>query len=84
MRLEIYLADHCDNCQEALRLAELAETVPNVEVSVVNLDSPHAQVPQSVVAVPTYLLDGRVISLGNPYPDELLRLLRRDSEEVTG
>ena len=79
MRLEIYLADHCENCQEAARLAVLAASVPGVEVCMVNLDDPAANVPPTVVAAPTYILDGRIISLGNPYPNELLRLLRRDS-----
>lgn len=81
MRLEIYLADHCENCQEALRLAELAATVPGVELRVVDLDDSTAEVPRAVVAAPTYILDGRVISLGNPYPDELLRLLRQDARQ---
>ena len=53
MRLDIYLADHCDNCEEALRLVELAATVSGVEVHVVNLDDPTASVPHAVVAVPT-------------------------------
>ena len=79
MRLDIYLANHCDNCNEALRLADLAAGIPGVDVHVVNLDAPAAEVPRVVVAVPTYILDGRVISLGNPYPDELLRLLRQDA-----
>lgn len=59
-------------------MAELAAAVPGVEVYVVNLDAPTAAVPRAVVAVPTYILDGRTISLGNPYPNELLRLLRHD------
>lgn len=81
MRLEIYLADHCENCQEAARLAVLAASVPGVEVCMVNLDDPAANVPPTVVAAPTYILDGRIISLGNPYPDELLRLLRQDARQ---
>jgi predicted thioredoxin/glutaredoxin len=83
MRLEIYIADHCDNCEEAFRLAELAADVRGVQVRVVNIDAPaDAEIPATVIAVPTYTLDGRVISLGNPYPDELLCLLRQGSEEV--
>jgi hypothetical protein len=31
--------------------------------------------PDPVVAVPTYLLNGRVVSLGNPYPEELFARL---------
>lgn len=75
MRLDIYIADHCENCQEALRLAELARTAPGVEVRVINLDTTTEAVPARVVATPTYALDGRIVSLGNPRPDELLRML---------
>src|SRR5258708_23104093 len=53
MRLEIYVADHCDNCAEALRLAELARPLPGVDVHVVNLDTTTDPVPARVVAVPT-------------------------------
>lgn len=31
--------------------------------------------PEAVVAVPTYLLDGVVVSLGNPAPEELFARL---------
>ena len=37
---------------------------------------PHAR-PESVVAVPSYVLDGRVISLGNPRQTQLFLDLAR-------
>lgn len=80
MHLEIYIADHCDNCHEALRLAELARTIHGVEVHVINLDTTTEAIPARVVATPMYLLDGRVVSMGNPYPDDLLRLLGQSVE----
>jgi predicted carbohydrate-binding protein with CBM5 and CBM33 domain len=92
MRLDIYLADHCDNCQEAQRLAALAAAVPGVQVNVVNLDAAAVETPFAIVAVPTYVLDGRIISLGNPYASQLLDLLQpgdrwddeRDEKEIHG
>jgi Thioredoxin domain len=84
MRLEIYVADHCSNCAEALRLAELARQVRGAEVRVINLDTTTDPVPSRVVAVPTYILNGRVVSLGNPSREDLLRLLRRPDEELAG
>jgi hypothetical protein len=75
MRLEIYVADYCSNCAEALRLAELARRVPGVEVRVINLDTTTEPVPSRVVATPTYILEGHVVSLGNPSREDLLRLL---------
>jgi predicted thioredoxin/glutaredoxin len=80
MLLEIYIADHCDNCHEALRLAEIARTVQGVEVRVINLDSTTETIPARIVATPMYLLDGRVVSMGNPYPDDLERMLKHPAE----
>ena len=81
MRLEIYVADHCENCQEALRLAGLARTVPGTEVRVINLDTTTEAIPARIVATPMYLLDGQVVSMGNPYPDDLLRMLGQSRQE---
>lgn len=77
MRLDIYVTDHCENCQEALRLAALVGEEPGVEVRVINLDTTTEPIPARVVATPTYLLDGRLVAFGNPRADELLHLLRK-------
>ena len=82
MRLEIYISDHCDNCQEALRQAELARTVAGVEVCVINVDATSDPVPQRIIATPTYVLDGRIISLGNPYREDLLKMLERPRQNA--
>ena len=44
-------------------------------VRVIDLDRAGAPPPEGVVAVPTYVLDGQVVSLGNPYPEELFARL---------
>jgi RNA polymerase sigma-70 factor (ECF subfamily) len=76
-RLEVYIGQHCLNCEEALRLAdEVATLYPRLHVRVIDLDRAETNPPEAVVAVPTYLLDGRVIALGNPYPEELFARLR--------
>ncbi|HUY75694.1 MAG TPA: thioredoxin family protein [Ktedonobacterales bacterium] len=80
MRLDIYIANHCENCQEALRLAELARTVQGAEVRVINLDTATEPVPARIIATPMYLLDDRIVSMGNPYPDDLLRLLSQTQQ----
>jgi predicted thioredoxin/glutaredoxin len=77
-RLQIYVSSECVNCAEAHRLArEVAGRFPDVVVEVIDLaaDVQNGQVPDVIVAVPTYLLDGRVVSLGNPYPEELFARL---------
>ena len=71
-RLDVYVSSECLNCDEAVSLAEQAAArYPNVEVRVIDLDPGGSPPPDPVVAVPTYVLNGRVISLGNPYPEEL-------------
>jgi alkyl hydroperoxide reductase subunit AhpF len=76
-RLEVYVSSECPNCGEAVRLAEeAAQRYPNVEVQVIDLEQLDGNPPPDpVVAVPTYLLNGRVVSLGNPYPEELFARL---------
>lgn len=77
-RLEVYVSSHCLNCDEAVRLAEeVAVRYPDVVVRVVDLDLDGSPPPDPVVAVPTYVLNGRVVSLGNPYPEELFARLHK-------
>jgi alkyl hydroperoxide reductase subunit AhpF len=75
--LEVYVSSECSNCGEAVRLAaEAAARYPHVVVQVIDLEQLHRKPPpDQVVAVPTYVLEGRVVSLGNPYPDELFARL---------
>ena len=78
MRLEIYVAHECTNCEEALLIAERARGIAGLEVAVIDLDKPGQNVPQRVFAVPTYLLNGKVVSLGNPAREEFLARLRTE------
>ena len=85
MHLEIYITDQCANCQEAVVIAEAARSIAGLAVTVVNLDEPGQRVPPQVFATPTYVLNGLVVSLGNPDRDAFLAGLRvelaRGSEE---
>jgi len=76
MHLEIYITDQCANCQEAVVIAEAARSIAGLEVTVVNLDAPGQRVPPQVFAVPTYVLNGLVVSLGNPERNTFLAGLR--------
>ncbi len=86
MQLNIYITDQCGNCQEALSIAEQARTIAGLEVTVVNLDVPGQPIPPQVFATPTYVLNGLVVSLGNPLRDTFLAEIRtalaQRSEEV--
>src|SRR5216683_3635578 len=61
-RLEVYVSSQCLNCDEAVRLAEEAAALfPTVVVRVIDLDLEvdKGPPPDPVVAVPTYVLNGR-------------------------
>jgi len=81
MHLDIYVTNQCANCEEALLLAERARTIAGLKVTVVNLDQPGQSIPPRVVAVPTYLLNGKVVSLGNPERETFLAMLRSKLEQ---
>lgn len=72
--LQIYISDDCWSCEESLRIA--AEARARFEhVTVELLDLMSEKRPESVFAAPTYVLDGRIISLGNPRRERLWRQL---------
>lgn len=80
MRLDIYVARHCQNGAEALGIAQQAKQISGLEVRVVHVDEATEPIPEQVVAVPTYLLDGRVVSRGNPERGAFLALLEQQRE----
>jgi predicted thioredoxin/glutaredoxin len=76
MNLDIYIDDACNGCQEARKIAEhVSEQLPHVAVNLVDLTQPSAVKPNGVFAVPTYVLDGETLYLGNPAEADLLRQL---------
>lgn len=67
LRLAIYVNRYCANCSYALEVAAYIRIhFPQVEVRVIDLETTAEPPPDAVFATPTYLLDGRVWSLGNP------------------
>jgi hypothetical protein len=81
MRLDIYVTTECEPCQQALTIAEAARTIPGLEVAVIDLDEAPHPLPPNVNAVPTYLLDGWVVSLGNPDQEAFLAHLWKQVKE---
>ena len=74
VKLQVYITDGCWSCAETRRIvADVAPCFPTVLVEF--LDMTTSDRPESVFAVPTYLLNGRVISLGNPTRTELSQQL---------
>ena len=73
MRLDIYIDDYCEICDHARKIAEqVRERMPQVEVNLIELTNDK---PESVFTVPTYLLDGATLFLGNPSEAELFERL---------
>lgn len=74
--LQIFVEPYCITCDETRRLAaEIAQRARGVTVQLVDIDSPDAIIPPEVFATPTYVLDGHLISLGNPTLEQLRKIL---------
>ena len=72
IRLEVYVDDECLACSRSLAVAaQVQDAFPDVDVAVLRPDSDEGAHRHLVAAVPTYILNGRVISLGNPTLAEL-------------
>ena len=66
-RLEAYISESCYGCGEARAIAqEISTRFPDLQVEVINLDDPDVECPPAVFAVPTFLLNGELLWLGNP------------------
>lgn len=81
MHLEIYVSSQCGNCDEALLIAEQALGIAGLDVVVIDIDAPDCSIPSNVVAVPTYMLNGRVVSMGNPSREAFLVELQQLAKE---
>ncbi len=78
IELDVYVAAHCWQCPAARALAEeMAREFPTLAVQVIDLDQPGAPQPREVFAVPTFLLNGKMVSLGTPFRQDLARHIRR-------
>ena len=65
--LVIYVAEHCPICHYAFEVADdIRQRFPDVNLRIVDLETADEEIPERVFATPTYLLNGRVWSLGNP------------------
>lgn len=86
LALEVVIAKHCQQCRQSLSVADaLQNEFPALTVRVVDLDAPDAVKPNAVFAIPSYVLNGRVVSLGNPGIEEIsgtIRALLQAREEV--
>lgn len=74
--LQVFVAAGCNVCDHARAVARrVTEEFHEVRVDVVDIDEEPERVPSTVFAVPSYVLNGAVISLGNPSWEQLSGLL---------
>ena len=73
--LDVYVSHDCAHCEFSRELAaRAAQAFPSARVQVLEL-SYFTELPEDVFATPTYLLNGKVVFLGNPDEQELFALL---------
>jgi alkyl hydroperoxide reductase subunit AhpF len=81
-QLTVYVLPECRGCARAQQIVRaVGQRCPHVEATVIDLSQVGAIRPSTVFSVPTYLLDGRVISLGNPKIEELMTRLMAEAGE---
>lgn len=76
IQITVYVSSHCEICQYARQVAEaIQRDYAHVHIRLVDIDGATEEIPESVFATPTYLLDGQVWSLGNPSPEKIWECL---------
>lgn len=71
VKLQVFVKPDCELCNRARQLAKDADKqFPNLEVDIVDLNQTQPD-RDDVFAVPTFVLEGRVLSLGNPQESDL-------------
>jgi predicted thioredoxin/glutaredoxin len=77
IELQIFVEAECEPCERAQELGrELDDAFPQLRVRVSDIHDRSAR-RNDVFAVPTFVLDGQVFSLGNPEPEALRRGVER-------
>jgi hypothetical protein len=72
--LRVFVAQDCSACIEAREIAaRIGQDYAHLKVEIVDIADEQAVVPEAVFATPTYMLNNRLVSLGNPKPDEIAR-----------
>jgi hypothetical protein len=70
--LKIFIAENCPGCNDArLIAAQIEQNHPKITVELVDVTEPRAAVPEAIFATPTYMLNDRIVSLGNPSPEQV-------------
>lgn len=74
--VEIYVSENCFVCEYTHEVAAtIRREFPTVKVQVIDIHRTTVPIPEQVFATPTYLLNGKVWSLGNPSPEKVTQTL---------
>ena len=84
LSLKIYISDHCPGCDEAIEIAGHIEQeyAGVVTVEVIDIARAQADVPDRVFATPTFMLNNRIVSLGNPSLEDVARWVREATSQL--
>ena len=83
IKLDVYVAEECWACTESRRIiAEVAPKYPDAQIQLLDINDPHR--PDNVFATPTYVLDDRIIFMGNPTEAELQARLDASRKNGSG
>ena len=78
--LKIYITENCPGCDEARSVAaKVKREYPDFLVELIDIAGNQAVVPDTIFATPTFMLNNRIVSLGNPSPEQVMQWV----EEVT-
>ena len=76
VEIEIYVAEHCMSCDYSYEVAaHIRRNFPQVDVRIIDIAGSAEDIPEAVFATPTYLLNGKLWSLGNPSPTQVVETL---------
>lgn len=72
----VLVSADCPGCAESRRVvAEVLRMRPQTSIEVLDVASGQVPVGVPFVGTPSYVMDGRVISYGNPRPADLLAVI---------
>lgn len=77
LTLRIFVTQDCPTCAESHIIAHrIRQNYPDLSVEVIDVMSQQDVVPEAIFATPTFMLNNRVVSLGNPKLNEVARWVK--------
>ena len=68
---DVTAANEADTTHLLPLIEQIEQNHPEIEVELIDITDPRAVVPEVVFATPTYMLDDRIVCLGNPSPEQV-------------